>query len=111
MKNELNQSKRFANGQRILKFKNNISISPIRKKGNAELQINNKNTNLDIDIINNKTDKVAIIPIVLPRINSPSLKGNFNTRKINLGETANNFSEVNNINSNKNIRASLKAYK
>lgn len=97
-------------------MKTNPIVSPIRKKNRFEVQsTTNKNQN-DNNALNNndeKSEKVAIIPIVLPRINSPTLKGNFNTKKINPFDETNNFTGINNnMVSTKNIhRTSLKAYK
>ena len=95
--------------------------SPIRKKNNFDFQINNINIKNKEDnmIDSEKAEKLAvIIPIILPRINSPNLKGNFNTKKINHFDETTNFPENNAFPANKNIitsknlhRASLKTYK
>jgi len=93
--------------------------SPIKKKNNFDFQINNINIKDSNMIDSEKAEKLAaIIPIILPRINSPNLKGNFNTKKINhFDETnfpANNnaFPASSNVITAKNIhRTSLKAYK
>ncbi len=93
----------------------------MKKKGLNELQINNKNDNYFInkkeynkEYINNyykKTEKVPLIPILLPRITSPSLKENFKNKKTNLIDKSNNFNDINNNNISKiNFnRGSLKA--
>ena len=82
----------------------------------APVNIKNKEDNM---IDSEKAEKLAvIIPIILPRINSPNLKGNFNTKKINHFDETTNFPENNAFPANKNIitsknlhRASLKTYK
>lgn len=101
----------FKYNSKNLKYKNNNPlISPCKKKNTFDLQININNNNE-----NEKSEKIAsIIPIILPQINSPTLKGNFNTKKNNIFEEANNLN-ANNINKDfttKNIhRKSLKVYK
>lgn len=123
-KNERSKGKKLTYNGKSLKFKPNFSISPspVRKKDKNELQ---STTNILKKEINNPIsendipDKISIIPIVLPRIDTPSiasLKGkNLSKNSVNnLRETANNFSEINNNNNmkSKNInRASMRVYR
>ena len=94
----------------------NQGISPVRKKSkfdNLVILNNNQGEKRENNNENDKLEKVNIIPIILPRINSPNLKGNFNTKKSNVFDETSNFIGIGiNINSNKNInRPTLKAYK
>ena len=117
--NDGNKNNKFRYNPKSLKSKTNPIVSPIRKKTKYVIQITNninnnekkENNYKEIYKEDEKTDKVNIIPIILPRIHSPTLKGNFNTRKTNQFDETNNFAGINVFN-NKNLnRASLKAYK